>query len=63
MKAYKVPLTDIVVVNTQERFMEERDGNPQGSYAVEQLDPEPPTPIGGDDADVNSFSTSLWDEE
>ena len=62
MKKYILPITDIVVLKLKSGCLDERDGNPQGSYYVDKLVPDNGNPeeIGGDD--VNSFKMSLWEE-
>lgn len=63
MKAYQIPVTEIISLNLTDGILKNGDNNgePFGSYDVEPLIPDPDMEeIGGDD--VNVFSKSLWEE-
>lgn len=57
-KTYHKPQSKVLVFNTLHSMM--RDGDPFGSYKVNELVPEEPTIIGEDDAPIKK---SLWDFE
>ena len=61
MKYYIAPQSEPLFLNTNTPFLQDNEGLPNGSYAVNELTKDiPTTTIGGDEA--NSFNPSLWDE-
>lgn len=62
MKKYERPLSEVLLLNTRIAVMQDNQGEPNGSYVVNDLKEDiDPVVIGGDDA-ANSFRTSLWDD-
>ncbi|MBQ2214846.1 MAG: hypothetical protein II416_01010 [Prevotella sp.] len=61
-KTYHKPQSKVLVFNTLHSMM--RDGDPFGSYKVNELEPNEPITIGGDeDAKAAPFMKNLWDFE
>ena len=61
-KTYLKPLSKVSAFSTHYATM--LDGYPRGSYSVNELEPEDPVIIGGDDdANAAPFMKNLWDFE
>ena len=61
-KTYLRPLSKVVTFNTLHSMM--NMGDPLGSYKVNELEPNEPITIGGDeDAKAAPFMKNLWDFE
>ena len=63
-KTYLKPHSKVLEFRTYDETMVERPGDPLGSYKVNELEPNEPITIGGDeDAKAAPFMKNLWDFE
>ncbi|MBQ2168118.1 MAG: hypothetical protein II449_02595 [Prevotella sp.] len=65
-KTYLKPHSKVLEFKTYHETMvyDDKDGDPFGSYKVNELEPNEPITIGGDeDAKAAPFMKNLWDFE